>query len=156
MSTIKVKNIQHPSADEPAIVLNPDGTINVDINELESSSLYGGGFSLRNKLINGRFDIWQRGTTFSGEGYSADRWYSTGDCNRVFGPAGVTDYGLQVSSASGLILQGIELSVAGRAGEFQPGTKWYLSWYQNNNIAASTSSIPVSYTHLTLPTTVIV
>jgi len=30
----------------------------------------------KNTLINGSFDIWQRGTTSSGNAYLADRWYS--------------------------------------------------------------------------------
>jgi hypothetical protein len=32
----------------------------------------------KNALINGGFDWWQRGTSFSGTGYGADRWNNTG------------------------------------------------------------------------------
>jgi hypothetical protein len=31
----------------------------------------------RNAVIGGGFDIWQRGTSFTATGFSADRWYST-------------------------------------------------------------------------------
>ena len=35
------------------------------------------GAGRRNLFINGSFDVWQRGTSFSGDGWSADRWFTT-------------------------------------------------------------------------------
>lgn len=42
-----------------------------------SLSFDGGPLSgFRNAIINGNFDFWQRGTSFSGQEYGADRWYN--------------------------------------------------------------------------------
>jgi hypothetical protein len=48
-------------------------------NAVNLASTSATGFSGRNRIINGNFDIWQRGTSFtltSGFAYSADRWYA--------------------------------------------------------------------------------
>lgn len=31
----------------------------------------------KNKICNGNFDVWQRGTSFTATGYSSDRWHAT-------------------------------------------------------------------------------
>ena len=47
---------------------------------IQTSTINSGPVSgFKNKIINGNFDFWQRGTSFSGTGnqYTADRWYFT-------------------------------------------------------------------------------
>ena len=133
MSTLKTKNIQHPSASSPALVLNVDGTFNADVGSLNAQSLHGSSFGFRNKLINGDFSQWQRGSNFSTSGFTADRWKSSADVNsnRIFGPEGFL-YALSVNGIT-TIQQPIELPLVGKAGEFYNGSTWVLSWYSNNS-----------------------
>ena len=52
-------------------------TINSDIELASGNSAIGFGGGVVNKIINGNFCVWQRGTSFSSNGYTADRWRLT-------------------------------------------------------------------------------
>ena len=49
-------------------------TINSDIELSTGNQAIGFGGGVVNKLINGNFCVWQRGTSFTSNGYTADRW----------------------------------------------------------------------------------
>ena len=72
MSTIRATNFQHASAAAPAIVLAANGSATANVSSINNGPLAG----FRNAFINGNLDIWQRGTTFTGPEYSADRFRS--------------------------------------------------------------------------------
>ena len=106
-----------------------------------------GALSNRNKLINGAFQVWQRGTSQTGTNSysSADRWvvYTSGNGLTASRSTDVpSDSGLQYSIAttgtpSGeyILAQGVELPATGSAGEFYNGQKITISYYAKSSVA---------------------
>ena len=142
MSTLKVDAIRHNSATSDAITTAADGTCTARI----TGTTGGGGLSHRNILINGSCAVSQRGTSFSGTGFTLDRYYvGSGD----YSVAQVTDapsntgltYSLRVSrtaSTTGyLTAQMIELPATGQAGQFYNGAKLTLSGYVKGTSGAT-------------------
>ena len=106
-----------------------------------------GGFSMRNRIINGDMRIWQRGTSFSvvaTAAYSADRW-------QIYQPSGTgtitqeTDvpsgfkYSLKAVGAGTDVLQRIEsANISDLAGESVT-----ISFWLKQTVGAGTGSITV-------------
>jgi hypothetical protein len=95
----------------------------------------------KNAVINGAFEVWQRGTSFTATGYSADRWYVTTPGSNTWSrstdaPAGF-NYSMNWVSAGSFpgLFNYVELPVTGAKGNFV-GT-WVYSFYAKASTATS-------------------
>lgn len=73
--------LKFTSADDGVLQIQNNGNTAVSISSAGQATFntpvsQPGAFMFRNKIINGNFDIWQRGTSQTSSGYgSADRWF---------------------------------------------------------------------------------
>lgn len=95
-------------------------------------------YGFRNKIINGDFSVWQRGTSFSGGiGYKADRMFSdVGVSNAISrstdvpsGQGFTYSYKFINTEVNCPIRHAIELPATGSLGSYQVGTTWTFSMW---------------------------
>lgn len=140
MSTLKVTAIRHASASSDAITVAADGSVNVNAP---------GGMMFRNKIVNGGFDIWQRGTTVSSSvnDWTADRFFNTNSAmtwtranNTLGGPCPYMCT-LTGGGSDSRFRFSFEMPSTTSQGEFAIGSYWTLSLYTSLNIAGRTFNI---------------
>ena len=112
----------------PAYPLDVVGNINVSGTVAMASSFK------RNRIINGNMQIWQRGTSFSANGYTADRW--------SVGPAGGTVTVTQVAGPSGFGFQ-YAAQITGGSGVTTCPFSQRIESYNISDLASKTVTLQV-------------
>ena len=123
-------------------------------------------FGFKNLLINGRFDVWQRGTSFTTNGYTADRWIVglsnatvTNGINSIIrtttGASGWCNLQSAIERANVIPLRGktVTLSAYISATDFTGPIRLRLSYSTVNE--SSVSQTTVIDTNLVTPTAVL-
>jgi len=147
MSQLKTNSITNiANTGDANIVLGANG--DTQVQSLNSGPLAG----MRNALINGDFRIWQRGNDITNppdQSYVADHWAVSSSATRVQingdVPSGqglsysckLHPNGTPAGSTRQALIQPVELVEQGRAGQFDVGTTWTLSYWMRGDGAGS-------------------
>ena len=124
-----------------------DGFGSLDNNARQPVAELPVGMGRKNYIINGNFDIWQRGSSFVAvsNDYTSDRWSPfSGLDNTVTrstdAPDGST-YSYQTTRAAGVgyAVTSVELPVAGKPGDFVSGKEFTLSLKAKSTVAEDLS-----------------
>lgn len=126
--------------------VSPTGNVVTNLITNEGSQI-----AFRNKIINGDFSIWQRGTSFSSgtTSFCADRWSKNSSTGTITQSTDVPTgqgfaYSMRTAASNQAIciLQPVELAATGVAGEFSVGSTWTYSFWMKG---ASAGSITLSF-----------
>jgi hypothetical protein len=88
-----------------------DSSAGLTFSDTSNQSAAASPYVLKNRIINGAMQIWQRGTSFSGNVYTADRWIMGNNPTSIVQSTDVPtgfQYSLDVTGANHLINQKIE------------------------------------------------
>jgi hypothetical protein len=102
----------------------------------------------KNAVINGSAEVWQRGTSFTANGYTADRWFLTTPGSNTLSRSTTVPTGFNYSlnwitaGAYPVLATYVELPVTGAKGNFTGN--WVMSFYAKAS-TASTVSTDVSW-----------
>jgi len=124
-----------------------DGTITTD--DILASDVKNLKSGRKNLIINGGFDVWQRGTSFTaGSSYTADRWLtdSVGSHTRVTDAPSGFAYSLKLNPTSGnaVVRQAIELPSAGIGGVFESGQQFTLSFWLKSSVDSESINLYIA------------
>lgn len=137
-----------PNGAEAFRINSNQSVTGLKVTDLNSGPLAG----FRNKIINGGFDVWQRGTSgFSLNSYCADRWYTdvgTSVSRSTDVPPGFA-YSAKhtgVTSAYAAYRTGIELPGTGVQGEYYDGATFTFSCLCKTSVAGKTLILYSAFT----------